>query len=63
MEMEFAQDGKVTPTPDLAINENISEIGIPQKNEGEAPSLGDISMFNDRNPVGKLPGSPERRPA
>ena len=52
--MEFERDSKATPTPDLNMNENISEIGIPQKNDGEAPSLGDISMFNDRNP----PGSP-----
>ena len=68
MEIEFAQDdgGKVTltPTPHLSINENISEINGPQKNGGEGPSLGDISMFNDGgNLVGKPPGSPERRPA
>ena len=60
MDMEFERDSKATPTPDLNMNENISEIGhLPQKNDGEAPSLGDISMFNDRNP----PGSPGRRPA
>ena len=63
MDMEFERDSKATPTPDLNMNENISEIGIPQKNDGEAPSLGDISMFNDGNPTRQPPGSPERRPA
>ena len=51
MDMEFERDGKATPTPDLNMNDQISEIGLLQKNDGEAPSLGDMSMFNDRTPA------------